>query len=46
MAVIGAKTAERIDRDMLRKIFGILLSIVGLRLAYSGLLAGGFGFYA
>ena len=45
MAMIGAKTADKINRDKLRKIFGIVLSIVGLRLAYSGLSAGGFGIY-
>lgn len=44
MVIIGAKTADRINRDKLRKIFGIVLSIVGLRLAYSGFIAGGFGF--
>ncbi len=45
MAVLGAKTAEKINRDKLRKIFGLVLSIVGLRLVYSGLLASGFGFH-
>ena len=44
MAIIGAKTADRTNRDKLRKIFGMVLSIVGLRLAYSGFVAGGFGF--
>ena len=43
MAAIGAKTADKINRKKLRKIFGIVLSIVGVRLAYSGLMAGGFG---
>ncbi len=43
MATIGAKTADRMNREKLRKIFGIILSIVGLRLAHSGLMAGGFG---
>ena len=43
MAAIGAKTADEINRKKLRKIFGIVLSIVGVRLAYSGLMAGGFG---
>ena len=42
-AAMGAKTADRINRKKLRKIFGIVLSIVGLRLAYSGLIEGGFG---
>ena len=43
MAVVGAKTAGRINQKKLRKIFGILLSIVGLQLAHSGLMLGGFG---
>ena len=42
MAVIGAKTAHKINRDKLRKIFGIVLSLVGLRLVYSGLSIGSF----
>ena len=43
MAAIGAKTADKINRKKLRKIFGIVLSIVGVSLAYSGFMAGGFG---
>jgi uncharacterized membrane protein YfcA len=43
MAALGAKTADKINRKKLRKIFGIVLSIVGVHLAYSGLMAGGFG---
>ena len=43
MAAIGAKTADSINRKKLRKIFGFILSIVGLHLAYSGIMAGGFG---
>ena len=43
MAALGAKAADRINRKKLRKIFGIVLSIVGLRLVYSGLMVGGFG---
>ena len=46
MAVVGAKTADKMNRDKLRKIFGTVLSIVGFRIAYSGLKAGGFGFYS
>ena len=46
MAAIGAKTADRINRKKLRKIFGIVLSVVGLHLAYSGLMAGGFGIFS
>ena len=46
MAVVGAKTADKMNRDKLRKIFGVVLSIVGLCIAYSGLMAGGFGFYS
>ena len=43
MAAIGARTASRINRKKLRKIFGIVLSMVGLRLTYSGLMAGDSG---
>ncbi|MDA9815696.1 sulfite exporter TauE/SafE family protein [Alphaproteobacteria bacterium] len=44
MAGVGARTAYKTNRELLRKIFGIVLSIVGIRLVYSGYVAGGFSF--
>ncbi|MGC6411757.1 MAG: sulfite exporter TauE/SafE family protein [Candidatus Puniceispirillaceae bacterium] len=41
-APIGAKTAAKIDKEKLRKIFGIFMVLVGGRLIYDGVRMGGF----
>lgn len=43
MAPIGARTANRLDKARLRRIFGLFLALVSLRLIWSGLSAGAFG---
>ena len=43
MAPIGARTANKLDKTRLRRIFGLFLAVVSLRLIWSGLSAGAFG---
>ena len=43
-APIGARFVAKLDKDLLRKIFGLFLLIVGGRLVYSGIMAGGLAF--
>ena len=43
MAPIGARTANRLDKARLRRIFGLFLALVSLRLIWSGMSAGAFG---
>jgi uncharacterized membrane protein YfcA len=43
MAPIGARTASKLDKTRLRRIFGLFLAVVSLRLIWSGLSAGAFG---
>lgn len=43
MAPIGARTASKLDKARLRRIFGLFLAVVSLRLIWSGLSAGAFG---
>jgi uncharacterized membrane protein YfcA len=40
MAPVGAALAHRLDADRLRKLFGLLLAVVGLRMVWQALGAG------
>lgn len=43
MAPLGARTAAKTDKVRLRRIFGLFLALVSIRLVWSGLSAGAFG---
>jgi uncharacterized membrane protein YfcA len=40
MAPVGAALAHRLDADRLRKLFGLLLAVVALRMVWQALGAG------
>ena len=42
---LGARFSVKIDQSQLRRIFGVFLILVGLRLAYGGIQSGGLALF-